>query len=131
MGSSPKKANVPSQFEQDQIVPRSAVSKIMDPAGKRVAVVVFSIDVRVYRMPAIEEIRCSTQGTRLMRGPLVDASPVVQMTTRQLAYVFWGGIRVQRAQADTACAVAGIQDAFLSQGMGGIGQQHPNFSISC
>tara|TARA_B100000965_G_scaffold111918_1_gene92407 strand:- start:2067 stop:2267 length:201 start_codon:yes stop_codon:yes gene_type:complete len=63
-----------------------------------------------------------------MRGPLVDARPVVQMGTRQLAYVFWGGIRVQRAQADTACAVAGIQDAFLPQGMGGIGQQHPNFS---
>ena len=66
-----------------------------------------------------------------MRGPLVDARPVVQMVTRQLAYVFRGGVRVQRAQADTACAVARIQDAFLSQGMGGIGQQHPNFSISC
>jgi len=65
-----------------------------------------------------------------MRGPLVDARPVVQMGTRQLAYVFWGGIRVQRAQADTACAVAGIQDAFLPQGMGGVGQ-HPNFSTSC
>jgi hypothetical protein len=66
-----------------------------------------------------------------VRGPLVDARSMVQMVARQLAYVFRGGIRVQRAQADTACVVARIQDAFLPQGMGGIGQQHPNFSISC
>lgn len=114
-------ANVPAQFEQDQIIPRFTISVIMGAPGIGVGLVICSIDVRVHRMPAIKEIRRSTQWTRLLHGPLVDACSMVQMVARQFANVFRDGLRVQRAEADAAYLVARIPDAFLPQGMCGVG----------